>query len=234
MASPKTPVKRRDDELNLFLRNINVRWGLNLPVREEDYSPSQVARSSPCREQCTMYIKYLFFQDRQTLYEVIDSFGGVVNKSSPGWTVKPLQEGGTLPGLSAQERLTVHLLDHIKPEFERVKNSPKKTLSRPRWDMANTALVPKTPPLLSQTGLPHTIEAGSPPTNGQKIQQQSPSSTKTARTAGSARPPTRREFNKPAFRQQQLDFQSVAPSAEREFSGYPQPIKADGRLSTPS
>ena len=216
MALPKTPVKRRDDEVMIFLRNINIRWSLDLPVREEKYSPSQVARSSPCREQCAMYIKYLFFQDRPTLYKLIDSFDEVIKESRPGWTVKPSQEGGTLPGVGAQERLTVHLLEHIKPEFDRVKNAPKRTPSRPMLDMANTALIPKTPPLLPQPSeVPHTVEAGSLPTNEQEVRQQSPPSTEIARTAGSARPPTRRKFNKPAFRQRQLDFQPVASSSER-------------------
>lgn len=121
-VSPLTP--RKEDcnrELNALLRSIAERWKIDLPIREEPYSPSKSTTNSFAGERCFKIIRFLFFKARHALDGAINAFEVRAREVAPGWALKPLQDVGTLPGRQPPQAFVELLLPYLEIEYRVVK-----------------------------------------------------------------------------------------------------------------
>src|ERR1700761_4728566 len=74
---PSTPIRKPHEELNLLVHNLNIQWGLELPVRDEKWSPST---GTSLRQQCFDHIKFLYFSSRRELTALLYSFSASLER----------------------------------------------------------------------------------------------------------------------------------------------------------
>ena len=99
MSAPITPRKRRKgEEINEIARDLNSKWGLGLPIREGEMSPSKVANRGGKASQVYQRIRLLYFKDEAALRRIVEDFE---NFRAPyirsQWVYKPGAETDTLP-----------------------------------------------------------------------------------------------------------------------------------------
>ena len=98
MSAPVTPRKRRKgEEINEIARDLNSKWGLGLPVREGEWSPSKVANRGGKAAQVYQRIRLLYFKDEAALKRIVEDFEHFrAPYIRSQWVYKPRAEMDTL------------------------------------------------------------------------------------------------------------------------------------------
>ena len=99
MSAPITPRKRRKgEEINEIARDLNSKWGLGLPIREGELSPSKVANRGGKASQVYQRIRLLYFKDEGALKRVVEDFEHFrAPYIRSQWVYKPGAERDALP-----------------------------------------------------------------------------------------------------------------------------------------
>jgi len=71
-SNPITPSKRTHEEVNAIIQDFNGKFGLTLPVRNEEWSPNKLGNSRA--DWCVEKIKFLYFSSRPELNSLLDDF----------------------------------------------------------------------------------------------------------------------------------------------------------------
>ncbi|KAI9725023.1 MAG: hypothetical protein M1812_000299 [Candelaria pacifica] len=102
MNPPSTP-KKTSDELNEYIRSLSESWALQLPLRQDIWSPSSRSRNERNTNneafRCVAHIRYLFYKRPTALQGVRISLSEYARGHVTDWKFKPRQEPGTLPQL---------------------------------------------------------------------------------------------------------------------------------------
>lgn len=93
ILAPSTP-SRHNADINAILKQLAVQYRLPLHVRDNSWSPSRSTKTDG--DRCVDYIKYLYFQDRETLQQSIASLADFEPAATPGrvlnYFVKTLED----------------------------------------------------------------------------------------------------------------------------------------------
>ena len=94
MTAPTTP-RKKGERINQIIVEINNRWNLDLPIQTSLETPSQTSRSS--ERDIYRLIKFLYFQDEESLNKAIHDFDSHALSIHSEWIFKPRGERETLP-----------------------------------------------------------------------------------------------------------------------------------------
>lgn len=97
MYPPRTPTKSHDSTVNSLIRNLSNRWNLGLPIRDADWSPSQIRNPDSLHEKVLTRVRFLYFKDPAALHGVVANFEEWARPLITNWKWKPQQERGTIP-----------------------------------------------------------------------------------------------------------------------------------------
>ena len=109
MSAPQSP-HRSAEAVDNIAKEINVRYGISLPIRGTTWSPSKTKGSHRREDAILSCIRFLFFADNQLLQKVLDDFDNVAEKVSSEWRFKPHADLDVLP-----------------------RQKPHESVSRPQW-----------------------------------------------------------------------------------------------------
>jgi hypothetical protein len=146
MQQPATPTKGAAAEtLTRTIDHLSARWGLLLPMRDAQWSPSKDPHEQCIEEKIVARIKFLIFKNQSALGNALEGFEQSAMLISNGWKFKPKAEEGVLPlresasgsslagGGGFLQRTTVdphiltelmqNLLDFVDQAAERVKRN---------------------------------------------------------------------------------------------------------------
>ena len=73
VSGPFTPQKK-DDPINSFVRSLNAKWNLELPIKDGQYSPSKRTDPASKEEQLFGLIKYLHYKNSIALQNAVAAF----------------------------------------------------------------------------------------------------------------------------------------------------------------
>ena len=95
MPDPKTPLKA-DEGINRIILDLSAHWGLQLPTRDNNWSPAKQVNQS-IEQQIYSSIRYLFFKDRSALEAAISQFERQAPTIDTEWRFKPKAEADVIP-----------------------------------------------------------------------------------------------------------------------------------------
>ena len=102
MSNPTTPSKK-GEEINEIVRDLNSRWSLHLPIKNELWSPSSVAKRNATEERIFEIIRFLYWKSHESLLLVLDKFEEHAKYTASQWRFKPRADVETLPARRPSE-----------------------------------------------------------------------------------------------------------------------------------
>ena len=102
MSLPQTP-KKADEGISGIIRDLSARWALQIPPRNEPYSPSRDSRPERVEDQVHFGIKWLYYRNRDALDFAIAQFEKHAVGLSSQWQFKPYGDLDVLPVRSADD-----------------------------------------------------------------------------------------------------------------------------------
>ena len=102
MKPPVTPTKEpANDKLIKTIDQLSARWGLPLPRRDAQWSPSKSALEQSVEEKVVGRIKFLSFKGPTALDKALEAFERKAVLISQGWIFKPHADHDLLPRRSS-------------------------------------------------------------------------------------------------------------------------------------
>jgi hypothetical protein len=98
MSAPSTPRKKNGDGVNQIVHDLNIKWGLDIPVKTVMESPAKAAKSK--ERQVWSAIRELFFRRMEALLDALLDFENRAKYLESGWTFKPRAEPDVLPSIA--------------------------------------------------------------------------------------------------------------------------------------
>ena len=96
MAEPQTP-RRPHGSVDAIVSELNSRYGLHLPIREEAWSPSTSRGLHSEEDKIVDSIRILYFQDNELLQKTLDEFDIKADEIHSEWRFKPRAGADVLP-----------------------------------------------------------------------------------------------------------------------------------------
>lgn len=100
MSVPSTP-RKKGEEINRIAYELNARWGISLPIKRMEESPSK--GQDRMEEQIYQRIRYLYFRNEAALVKALSRFESLAGSVASGWKFKPGADLDTLPSGSNEE-----------------------------------------------------------------------------------------------------------------------------------
>jgi hypothetical protein len=99
MQQPITPTKEPAAAHKLIrtIDHLSARWGLSLPTRDAQWTPSKSLHEQSVEEKIVARIKFLIFKNQHALDHALEEFERNAVLISQGWKFKPKADQDVLP-----------------------------------------------------------------------------------------------------------------------------------------